>query len=867
MRRTIPGHILTTAAALTMALASAFPVRAQEQIYFVDGFHGGIYGHYPVMTYTDYMCDLLDEYPQWKMCLEIEPETWDTVKVKTPEAYGRFAAHAVSDRVEFTNPTYAQPYMYNISGESIIRQFSYGMEKMREHFPDVEFSTYAVEEPCFTSALPQILRQFGFSYASLKCPNTCWGGYTSAYGGELVNWTGPDGSSILASPRYACEALQTGSVWQTTAWGNKDDYIDACRRYGIRNIVGMCYQDAGWRRGPWLGYGDNTRNRSEYVTWREYFEEKSSGSTDDSWHFTQEDIHPGLMWGSQVLNTIARQVRRSENLTVQTEKAGVIAYVYNGVRYRQEEMDEAWRTLMLAQHHDSWIVPYNRLGEITWAENIALWTASSDGICNRILSGLCGSFDSASHKAGDGTIRARVINTSGFPRHEPVSVILPEHAEYGSIRVSGTDGKPVPSFLDLSSGQPELTFMADVPAFGFTTYSIEEVPDGNTSLADTKVVSEGRVTVSNGMYRIVFDADRGGVITSLVTTGPDETEFADNTSDFSLCELRGYFHENGGFRSSTDSPAVLSVTDKGLSTTVEVRGEIAGTPFVQTFMLKDGDRKIEARLRIDWNGDTGIGRYAQKDAYASNRRAFYEDRYKLNLLFPVFQGKGQLYKDAPFDVCKSELENTYYGTWDSIKHNVVLHWVDVVEEDGDKGLAVLTDHTGSYSYGDSDPLCLTVQFSGNGLWGRHYGLTGPEEISYAIIPHLGDWREASIYEESCAWNEPLKCTTGTHLEMSEASFIDVSGTGYEISAAYVTDRGIVLRLFNASGDGDRKTVGLGFPVKAVMEADPDGNPTGNTVPLRAVRTTSWTAAEMEVSIPPFGIRTWLIEYQNSNAMR
>ena len=22
------------------------------------------------------------------------------------------------------------------------------------------------------------------------CPNTCWGGYTAAYGGELVNWVG-----------------------------------------------------------------------------------------------------------------------------------------------------------------------------------------------------------------------------------------------------------------------------------------------------------------------------------------------------------------------------------------------------------------------------------------------------------------------------------------------------------------------------------------------------------------------------------------------------------------------------------------------------------------------------------------------------
>ena len=173
---------------------SGLCAQGQEHIYFVDGFHGGVYGHYPMQTYTDYMSGLLEKYPEWRMCLEIEPETWDTVAVRTPEAYRRFAGWAGSDRVEFTNPAYAQPYMYNISGESIIRQLDYGIRKIHSHFPDVEFSTYAVEEPCFTSALPQVLRQFGFKYASLKCPNTCWGGYSASYGGELVNWTGPDGT-------------------------------------------------------------------------------------------------------------------------------------------------------------------------------------------------------------------------------------------------------------------------------------------------------------------------------------------------------------------------------------------------------------------------------------------------------------------------------------------------------------------------------------------------------------------------------------------------------------------------------------------------------------------------------------------------
>jgi alpha-mannosidase len=86
--------------------------------------------------------------------------------------------------------------MYNVSGESIIRQLAlWHGRRLRRHFPTAVFTTYSSEEPCFTSALPQILKSFGYKYASLKNPNTLWGGYTRAHGGELVNWVGPDGLS------------------------------------------------------------------------------------------------------------------------------------------------------------------------------------------------------------------------------------------------------------------------------------------------------------------------------------------------------------------------------------------------------------------------------------------------------------------------------------------------------------------------------------------------------------------------------------------------------------------------------------------------------------------------------------------------
>ena len=90
--------------------------------------------------------------------------------------------------------------------------------------------SYSAEEPCFTRCLPAALKSFGTEFASLKNPNTCWDGYTTARGGELVNWIGTDGTSILTVPRYAVEALQENSCWQTIAHSN------SMPRFGVRTL-------------------------------------------------------------------------------------------------------------------------------------------------------------------------------------------------------------------------------------------------------------------------------------------------------------------------------------------------------------------------------------------------------------------------------------------------------------------------------------------------------------------------------------------------------------------------------------------------------------------------------------------------------
>lgn len=51
-----------------------------------------------------------------------------------------------------------------------------------------------------------------------------------------------------------------------------------------------------------------------------------------------------------------------------------------------ERIDEGWRTLLLSQHHDCWIVPYNRLqGKKTWAETVTDWTGVTNQNSRQII--------------------------------------------------------------------------------------------------------------------------------------------------------------------------------------------------------------------------------------------------------------------------------------------------------------------------------------------------------------------------------------------------------------------------------------------------------------------------------------------------
>lgn len=260
-----------------------------------------------------------------------------------------------------------------------------------------------------------------------------------------------------------------------------------------------------------------------------------------------------------------------------------------------------------------------------------------------------------------------------------MSATLPEGLGDGELAVTNAKGKRVPHAIVPTAGGRRLLFEASVPAFGYTTYTVKKT-SGNAAAPRQAQAQTGRYILENDMYRIVIDPARGGTITSLVAKKEGGKEFADPQHRFAFGELRGFFYDQGQFHSSAQSPATVTVLcDNELEKSVRISGRIDTHPFTQTITLRKGERKIGFDLKIDWQHNVGIGAFRQKDGFNNNHRAFYDDRFNLNILFPVALDAPALYKDAPFDVCKSTLENTHFTTWDNIKHNVILHWVDLAE--------------------------------------------------------------------------------------------------------------------------------------------------------------------------------------------
>jgi len=866
--------------------------------YYIDGYHGGKVGHMPAGSFRDIVTGL-ERYPSWKLSFDIEPGSWNYLKTTDPETFFKIK-HYLSDystdsRLELVSPGYMQPYCWNISGESNIRQLIKGLEEVHKAFPGYPVRTYSVQEPCWTSSLPQILKSLGFTQAVLKDPCTAFGGYTRGVDKSILFWRGPDGTKIAAVPRYNCENLNP-DAWETESCSVMADFIAKCAENGIRNPVGSQYQDLGWPAhpavdsagryvyiDPGLKQWPDTRqfnnfwwnkpvgqltNYPRLITWREYFK-NILPEPKDNWDLSQEDIQVSLMWGSGVINAIGSKVHQAEKQILQAEKFSSLASAFTGYKLPESKLNFSWEQLLMAQHHDAWICPVADTNIDHWAsftkEKASVSNELSAEIINESVSSLVGRFQTEDIIPKK-SLQICVLNSSGFERTENVETTAVFDPGVKSCEVYDYKHQLIPSqfipvnwYGDGSVNAARIIFNASIPSLGYSFFLLKPVKENlmQTTIQDCRItkISGTEYALETDLYKIVVNTARGGCITGL-TDKSNKRECIDQHSDHLFNEYSGYFSLDKRWLSSKDSVATLETMEEGpLRIKTLIKGKIGRYSFETMITLAKGERKIDFKTKFFFDKDVLIGEPwdGERPTRGQHRKPCYDSRWKLQSFFPAALRNQVVYKNAPYDVCRSKLDSTFFNSWKDIKHNIILDWVDVYDSISNSGLAVFSDRTTSYSHAKNYPIALTMGWSGYGLWESFYPMSTIAAFNYAVIPHTGKWNDSGISCLNTSWNEPLITriiNNGSNNLTAPFSYLKVSDCHIEISTLFKKGNALFVRLFNSDDRSAQIDLLLNFPTQKIEATNLDGEVINDLVIKKIGHESS-----LHLGFRPFEIKT------------
>ncbi len=202
----------------------------------------------------------------------------------------------------------------------------------------------------------------------------------------------------------------------------------------------------------------------------------------------------------------------------------------------------------------------------------------------------------------------------------------------------------------------------------------------------------------------------------------------------------------------------------------------------QVIRLDAGSRRLELHTSVDW----------------------HESHVLLKVCFPLLARAPTATYETPFGY--TERPTHYSTSWDRARYEVPGHRFADLSEHG-FGAALLTDSKYGYScFGNELRISLLRAPKSpdpEADLGRH-------ELSYAIVPHAGGWREAGVLAEAIRFNAPLRWTEGAG---GSGSFASVDGPGLVLDTVKRAEDSdaLVLRLYEAHGGRGIARLRLGIP--------------------------------------------------------
>lgn len=769
---------------------------------------------------------LMDYYPEYHF-LHTTPQVFDWLAQDYPELFARVRQRVMEGRFEAAGAMWLESDTNLVSGESLVRQILYGQRYLRETFGAEYDVLWLPDTFGYSTALPQIMVKSGLR--AFMTTKMSWSD-TNRLPHDTFRWRGIDGSETLAH-------------FVTTPWlsyNPRDTYVSETDTYNGRLDVTATrklwerYRDKSLNHDLLLiyGYGDGGAGPTRQLieSHRAMVElpgmpELTLGRADTYFRELRERVwsDPSLpVWDGELYLEYHRGVYTTQGwlkrLHRRNEERVLLAEALDAHRWalatasgaaasdERAALDECWRALLLHEFHD--ILPGSSIGPVY-----------SDA--RRDLTALAQRLDTFIERTARDIWRLAASRDGVWIIHNPspcltpglgALVTLPRGDAESAYLLSGE--RLTSQVIVTPSGQPALLVESPpIAGRGWQALSMargEGAPATSTDALSATRTSAGGATLENAQLRVTLD-NAGAVISlvdkrvpgsrELIPSGAKANKFIafdDRPEKFDAWDIDAGYDRKAY---SMGDGEITHVESGPLRASVSVTCAFLGSAIQQTISLDRGSPRLDFATRIDW----------------------HERHLLLKVAFPLDLRVTEARSEIQYgSIARPAHRNT---SWDEARFETVAHrWVDLSEQG--YGVALLND--GKYGH-DIHDATIRLSLLRSPTYPDPEADQGAHDITYSLLPHLGEGARPEIITHAYALNRPPVVyapetdgqATGEGQAQAPEPLFSSQRAGVVIEAVKRAADGddLIVRVYEAIGARHASSVRCCLPVTVVVETD------------------------------------------------
>ncbi len=757
-------------------------------LYLLTYDHGGLvlWGRDHFVKYLHSAVDWLDRYPSFKIGLDNEAYTYDKLAEQDPAVLEEIRGYLTryQGRFGIGTCTYGQPLSVFVNEESNIRQIEYALAADRKYFgiaPDV----YLMSEHAMHAQMPQLLKGFGFRGAIMRTHYMMYG-YNPCFDVPIGWWIGLDGSRVATVPTYKGEGDQFGKTtvdnWILTRYPSKDapkspaDFRREFRR--IQPVLASRADDAGLRKEELVKECEG-KPGFQWILLEELL--PLFPAPQEELRTTANDFVVRMPWG-YCGNEIWNMSRRAEVDVLTAERIAALAALA-GDDGCENDLDRAWKSLLVAQHHDIQICGLLADARKFLPESVH----TSQDITMKSLRRI------ASRMASGGFPQVVIFNPVSWRRQSWIEVPVAFEKGFARGLEVRHEGTIVPSailsadsYSDGNLREAKLAILADLD--GLSVGAFELRPAGTGALAGdagAMQVDSLDLTLTTPFWEVRFHPDGGLFSLKDRRTG---TEFLRSQTGNYL--FAGKI--DGQNMISKGHWSLEAARADGTWAVARQSGLIGTIPYTLEMKFYRESPRIDCWMRFRFAGEK-IGRVTAN--VRDNISGFVHEEKLRFKLFPALRGDPVGVRDLPFAV--SETTDPYVNG---------LYWTAVA--DVDKGLAIFNRGTMGAVREKDGGFSIPLAYAAYYVWGTRM-LSGDFGYEFALYPFTGPWVAADLHRRAAEYNFPPVGLAAPAANGSlKATFrpITVSSSDAMVSALYSRNGKVHVRAHDYRGTGGTVTL-------------------------------------------------------------